>query len=102
MHRPDVDPTGSIAIRVWYDKILANNDARTGSVTTPFYADNDAAIAAGLSVGDEYLDSNSCVRRVHLPKYANNAAAVAGGLSAGDLYLDTGTDATGQTIKEVV
>jgi acetoacetate decarboxylase len=101
MNRPDVDPTGFIAVRVWSDVIVANNEARTGQVTSPFYADNAAAIAGGLEVGDEYLDANSCVRRVHLPKYANNAAAVAGGLSAGDLYLNTTDDATGQVIKEV-
>ena len=101
MHRPNVDPTGFISIRIWSDVMAANNETRTGEVTTPFYADNAAAVAGGLEVGDEYLDANSCVCRVHLPKYANNAAAVAGGLSAGDLYLNTTDDATGQVVKEV-
>ena len=101
MKRPNVDPTGFIAVRVWSNVSVTNNEERTGQVTTPFYANLTAAIAGGLEIGDEYLDQNACVRRVHLPCFTSNANAIAGGLSAGDLYLDTGADTTGQTIREV-
>lgn len=103
MHRPNVDPTGLIATRVWSDVQVSNNDEmRYGPVTSPFFGSNASAMVAGLLPGDEYLGSDGSVHRVHLPKHTSNADAVSGGLAVGDLYLDITADATGQTVKEVV
>ena len=87
------DHTGLTSLIVGKYVPCENNEYNVGFKDLPVYADNAAAIAAGLDYGRFYRTAGSdAVKVVHLPEYANNAAAVGGGLTAGDPYLNTGDD----------